>query len=89
MQEQVRASDDLLLVAGMRVTQRDKLLGAGIATIGELAAHTGPVPDLAPSALGNLTAQAKLQVLQRNTGIPQFEVDRPAAADAVTGAGSR
>ena len=35
------------------------------------------MPDLAPSALGKLTAQAKLQVLQRDTGIPQFEIVDP------------
>jgi predicted RecB family nuclease len=75
--EQVRATDDLLLVAGMRVSQRDKLIDAGITTIAELADHSGPVPDLAPSALGKLTAQAKLQVRQRDTGIPQFEIADP------------
>lgn len=75
--EQVRATDDLLLVAGMRVSQRDKLIDAGITTIAELADHSGPVPDLAPSALGRLTAQAKLQVRQRDTGIPQFEIADP------------
>jgi predicted RecB family nuclease len=75
--EQVRASDDLLLVAGMRVTQRDKLLDAGITTVDALAAHTGPVPDVAPGTLSKLTAQARLQVLQRSTGIPRFEVINP------------
>ena len=70
-------ADDLLLVAGMRVSQRDKLIDAGIATVAELAEHAGPVPELAPSALGKLTAQAKLQVRQRDTGIPQFEVVDP------------
>ena len=75
--EQLRATDDLLLVAGMRVTQRDKLIDVGIATLAELADHTGPVPDLASSALAKLTAQAKLQVRQRDTGIPQFEIIDP------------
>jgi uncharacterized protein len=75
--EQVRATDDLLLVAGMRVSQRDKLIDAGIATLTDLAEHRGPVPELAPSAVGKLTAQAKLQVLQRNTGVPQCEVADP------------
>ncbi|WP_077080011.1 TM0106 family RecB-like putative nuclease [Mycobacterium numidiamassiliense] len=75
--EQVRATDDLLLVAGMRVSQRDKLIDAGITTVTGLAAHGGPVPDLAPSALGKMTAQAKLQVLQRDTGNPQFEIANP------------
>jgi predicted RecB family nuclease len=75
--EQLRATDDLLLVAGMRVAQRDKLIDAGIGTIAELADHTGPVPDLASGALGKLTAQATLQVRQRDTGIPQFEIVDP------------
>ena len=42
---QVRASDDLLLVADMRVSQRAQLIDAGITTMTELAEHTGPVPD--------------------------------------------
>jgi predicted RecB family nuclease len=75
--EQLRATDDLLLVAGMRVSQRDKFIDAGITTVADLADHSGPVPDLAPSALGKLTAQAKLQVLQRDTGVPQFEIADP------------
>ncbi|MCV7426109.1 TM0106 family RecB-like putative nuclease [Mycobacterium montefiorense] len=75
--EQVQATDDLLLVAGMRVSQRDKLIDAGIATVAGLAGHAGPVPGLAPSALGKLTAQAKLQVRQRDSGVPQFEVVDP------------
>jgi uncharacterized protein len=75
--EQVQATDDLLLVAGMRVGQRDKLIDAGIATVADLAQHCGPMLDLAPSALGKLTAQAKLQVRQRDTGVPQFQVIDP------------
>jgi predicted RecB family nuclease len=75
--EQVQAADDLLLVAGMRVSQRDKLIDAGIATVADLAEHCGPVPDLAPSVLGKLTAQAKLQVRQRDTGVPQFQIVNP------------
>jgi superfamily I DNA and/or RNA helicase len=66
-----------LLVAGMRVSQREKLVGAGVTTVDGLAGHTGPVPDLAPSALGKLTAQAKLQVLQRDRGTPQYEIVDP------------
>ncbi|MGO9152951.1 TM0106 family RecB-like putative nuclease, partial [Mycobacterium sp.] len=72
--EQLRATDDLLLVAGMRVTQREKLLDAGVTTVAGLAERTGPVPGLASNALGKLTAQARLQVRQRDTGVPQFEV---------------
>jgi uncharacterized protein len=75
--EQVRATDDLLLVAGMRVSQRDKLIDAGIGTVTGLATHSGPVGGLAPSALGKLTAQARLQVAQRDTGTPRFEIANP------------
>ncbi|MEE3067499.1 MAG: TM0106 family RecB-like putative nuclease [Actinomycetota bacterium] len=75
--EQVRATDDLLLVAGMRISQRDRLIDAGITTVAELARHCGPVPDLAPGAVAKLTAQATIQVRQRDTGIAQFEVVDP------------
>ncbi|MGZ4511399.1 MAG: TM0106 family RecB-like putative nuclease [Mycobacterium sp.] len=75
--EQLRAADDVLLVAGVRVTQREKLVGAGVTTVTGLAGHTGPVPDLAPNVLAKLTAQARMQVRQRDTGVPQFEVVDP------------
>lgn len=75
--EQLRATDDLLLVAGMRATPRERLLDAGITTISELADNTGQVADLARSVLGKLTAQAKLQLLQRDTGMPLYEIADP------------
>jgi predicted RecB family nuclease len=76
-EEQVRATDDLLLVAGMRITQRAKLLDAGITTLAKLADHTGPIAGLAARTLDKLVAQAKLQVRQRDTGTPQYEVADP------------
>jgi predicted RecB family nuclease len=76
-EEQVRATDDLLLVAGMRVSQRAKLIDAGVNTFAELAGYTGPVADLPVRTLDKLIAQAKLQVRQRDTGTPQFEVADP------------
>ncbi len=76
-ERQLRAADDVLLVAGMRISQRVKLLGAGVSTVAELAERTAPVPDLAPRALDRLTAMAKLRVLQRDTGVPRFEVTDP------------
>lgn len=75
--EQLRAADDVLLVAGLRVSQRDKLFHAGITTVAELAAHNGPVPGLAPGVVATLTTQAKLQVRQRDTGVAQVEVIDP------------
>ncbi len=71
--EQLRAADDLLLVAGMRITQREKIIDAGITTVAALAEHDAPLPG----AQGKLAQQAKLQVRQRSTGTPQFEVVDP------------
>ncbi|MGB9250185.1 MAG: TM0106 family RecB-like putative nuclease [Mycobacterium sp.] len=76
-EDQVRAADDLLLVAGMRVTQRAKLIDAGITTLDELATHTGPVDNLSARSLAKLVAQADLQVRQRDAGTPLFEVADP------------
>ena len=73
----MRATDDLLLVAGMRVSQRAKLIDAGITTLAELAEHTGPVADISVRTMDKLVAQARLQVRQRDTGTPQFEVADP------------
>ena len=75
--EQLRARDDLLLVAGMRVSQREKLIGAGVGTIGDLAGRSRPVPGLGTQILGRLTAQAKLQLRQRDSGTAQYEVADP------------
>jgi predicted RecB family nuclease len=75
--EQVHATDDLLLVAGMRISQRAKLLDAGINTLAELADYTQPVPGLPVRTLDKLTAQATLQVRQRDADTPQFEIADP------------
>lgn len=75
--EQLRTADDLLLVAGMRISQREKLVDAGITSIHQLAEHRTQVPGLASNQLQKLTAQAKLQLLQRNTGTAQYEMVDP------------
>jgi uncharacterized protein len=75
--EQLHATDDVLLVAGMRISQRVKLLGAGVGTVAELAERTAPVPDLAPRALDKLIGLAKLRVLERDTGVPSYQVTDP------------
>ncbi|HEX2284907.1 MAG TPA: TM0106 family RecB-like putative nuclease [Mycobacterium sp.] len=74
---QVRAHDDLLLVAGMRVSQRARLIEAGITTVAELAQHEGPVPELAARTVASLTAQARLQIAPRVDGRPPFEIADP------------
>lgn len=59
---EVQATRDVLMVGGMRVTQREPLAAAGITTIDELAASTGPVPHVTDATLENLRAQARLQL---------------------------
>ncbi len=71
---QVRAHDDLLLVANMRVSQRARLIDAGITTVAELAGHTGPVPELAGRTVAALTAQARLQLTPKVNGKPAYDV---------------
>lgn len=72
--EEVRAADELLLVAGMRVSQRARLIEAGVDTVGALAAHTGPVEGLSERTVTGLVAQAALQVAPRVDGKPRYEV---------------
>ena len=74
---QVRASDDLLLVAGMRVSQRARLIDAGITTVAELAAHEGPVPEMPARMVSALSGQARLQTAPRVGGKPPFDVVDP------------
>ncbi|MCH9642099.1 MAG: TM0106 family RecB-like putative nuclease [Actinomycetia bacterium] len=76
-EQQVRASDDLLLVAGMRVSQRARLIDSGISTVHELAGHSGPAPGLSARTVNALTAQARLQVADRVDGKPPFDIVDP------------
>ncbi|PWC06543.1 TM0106 family RecB-like putative nuclease [Mycetocola zhujimingii] len=60
---EIQASRDVLLVAGMRVTQRARLANAGITTIEQLAAYSGSSIDgIGDSTLAGLTLQADLQL---------------------------
>ncbi|WP_411375670.1 TM0106 family RecB-like putative nuclease [Arthrobacter sp. MPF02] len=57
--EQVQAHRDLLMVAGMSVVQRKKLLGKGIATIDQLA----DLPEAeARNSVARLRSQARMQL---------------------------
>ncbi|CAN5205312.1 TM0106 family RecB-like putative nuclease [soil metagenome] len=73
---------DLLLVAGMRSTQRARLIEAGIPTIDALAVATGPVNGVSAAALHALRAQARVQVAP-STGVPAVEVYRANALGAI------
>ncbi|HZW42465.1 MAG TPA: TM0106 family RecB-like putative nuclease, partial [Agromyces sp.] len=59
---EVQAHRDVLLVAGLRVTQRAALHEAGITTIDELAASEGPVPGVLDATMENHRIQARLQL---------------------------
>lgn len=59
---QVEAARDVLLVAGLRGTQRARLADAGVHTIDELALSTGPVSGIGAATLERLRAQARMQV---------------------------
>ena len=76
---EVQASRDVLLVAGMRVSQRDRLVQAGIRTIDELAASTGTVAGIAPGSLDGMREQAKLQINAQEGTPPPMRVMNPSA----------
>jgi predicted RecB family nuclease len=75
-----RAADDhLSLVANMRGSQARRLAATGITTVAQLAAAT---PDARPPRIGAhtfeaLREQARLQVEQRTTGEPRYELLAP------------
>ena len=61
---EIEARHDVLLVAGVRATQRARLAEVGVRTVDELATSTGDVPGIAGPVLTRLRAQARLQVAQ-------------------------
>jgi len=81
---EVESRRDLLLVAGMRLTQRVRLYAAGITTIDELAASSGPVTGIADATLAGLRRQAALQILPHADGTPPVvELYNPSALAAI------
>ncbi|MFC4605699.1 TM0106 family RecB-like putative nuclease [Rhodococcus kronopolitis] len=71
---EVARSRDLTLVAGLRSTQRDKLIRAGVTTIDALAGSAGPVDGMGARTLDSLRGQAAAQIRQERSGTPVFEV---------------
>ena len=75
---EIESNHDLLLVAGMRKTQRAKLRSAGIETIEALASSTEQVDTLNPNILHSLRAQAALQIAPPSIigerEVPAYEV---------------
>ncbi|NLF05909.1 MAG: TM0106 family RecB-like putative nuclease, partial [Actinomycetales bacterium] len=80
---EVLASRDLVLVAGIRSTTRARLVAAGITTIDQLAASTGPVEGVAESTLRALQLQAALQLRAEEGAPPPFELVDPAPIAAM------
>lgn len=74
---EVVAARDLLLVAGMRATQRARLLDGGIPAIDALATCPAPVPGISERAFTTLRAQAVIQLRQEHTEEPVVEVFAP------------
>lgn len=69
-------NDDLTLVASMRRDQARRLAEAGLATVAELgAADPGARPrTLAPATWRRLREQARLQLEERRTGHPVYDL---------------
>lgn len=79
--EQLEATDDVLLVSGVRVPQRRKLRDAGVFTVEDLAHAPQRVSGISQATLDNLRAQAQLQrgeVGEEHGGV-RIEVHTPAA----------
>ncbi|MFD6388938.1 AAA domain-containing protein [Nocardia sp. NPDC060259] len=74
---------DLLLVAGIRPSQRARLREAGVLTIDRLATTTTPVAGLAPRTVTALRRQAEIQVQRERTGEPVFALRDATALGAL------
>lgn len=59
---EVQAHRDVLLVAGLRITQRSALFDAGIDTLDELATSEGPVHGILDATIESHRIQARLQL---------------------------
>lgn len=75
----IQSSRDVLLVAGMRVTQRARLAEAGISTIDQLAGSVGEVDGIASSTLAAMRSQASLQLEAVEGSPPPIEVHNASA----------
>jgi predicted RecB family nuclease len=79
---EVVASGDLLLVAGMRPVQRERLRAAGVETIDDLAGLETAPAGMNPDTIALLRTQARLQ-LSSPGDIPKYEVVQPQALGAL------
>lgn len=74
-----RDDDSLILVAGLSRTQARKLGASGVTTVAALASANGDLSGtgIGSSTLVRLRKQAELQVLERDTGKPAYELIPP------------
>uniref|UniRef100_UPI0035CC2925 TM0106 family RecB-like putative nuclease n=1 Tax=uncultured Amnibacterium sp. TaxID=1631851 RepID=UPI0035CC2925 len=78
---QVEATRDVLLVGRVSVRQRDRFRAAGIVTIDDLAASSGPVEGVGAAPLTRLRLQAQLQLAaEAGDGITAQVIDREGLA---------
>lgn len=84
-QTEVQQHRDLVLVAGMRLDQRTKLIRQGVRTIDDLADRAAAVPGMSRSTQDRLVRQARLQTDTEQTQAtkPRFEVLDQRALDAI------
>jgi len=80
--QQVELHRDVLLVAGMKLTQRRKLNAAGIATIDDLAAASD-VDGMSAATLAGLRSQARIQISPHDGAVPAYDVYNPQALNAL------
>ena len=85
--DQWEAADDLSLVAGMRKDHRQTLVAAGISTVADLGkADPADLPrTIGKPSRERLAQQARLQVAERTTGAPAYELLPPEAGKGLLG----
>ncbi|MDX2376045.1 TM0106 family RecB-like putative nuclease [Microbacterium sp. LRZ72] len=80
---EVEASRDLLLVAGMRPTQRERLRAAGIRTIDDLATADEAPDGMPAETFALMRTQAQLQIASEGKPAPGYRLVQPAALAAL------
>ncbi len=80
---EVQEHRDLFLVAGLRLSQRARLMGGGISTIDDLAESTGGIQNMSESTLTALRTQARLQLQAVPTQPPPVDLYNPGALGAL------
>jgi uncharacterized protein len=76
---ELEASRDLLLVAGLRLTQRARLIDAGVTTIDLLAGSERPIEGMTEGTLAALRSQARLQLEALPGEAPPLDFHGPGA----------